>query len=201
MEDGNNGGYANTWLIADTQHNEIASLELGLKHVTLQRTHDGYFAGSNYPANAELIRDEASGYPVADMSISSNARHVRWDQLMAENKGKIDVAAAEKFLADHYDTFAHATTPSERTLCGHIDLSPRGSSPWQPANGPAGTVQNKAADAGMIAQMSFDAAMGHADGIDFKAAKQLEKYPQFGWEKAVLRDLDSRPWTNFRSAQ
>ena len=201
MEDGNNGGYANTWLIADTRNNEIANLELGLKHVTLQRTHDGYFVGSNFPANPELIRDEASDYPVADLSISANARHARWEQLMKENKGKIDVAAAQAFLADHYDTFSHQTAPSERTLCGHIDLSTRGSSPWQPAFGPAGTVQNKAADAAMLTQMSFTAAMGHADGIDFKAAEHLKKYPQFAWEKGVLRDLDSHAWTTFRVAQ
>jgi hypothetical protein len=201
MEDGNNGGYANTWMIADTHNNEIANLELGLKHVTLQRTHDGYFVGSNFPANPELIRDEASDYPVADLSISGNARHVRWEQLMQENKGKIDVAAAQAFLADHYDTFSHQNAPSERTLCGHIDLSTRGSSPWQPAFGPAGTVQNKAADTAMLTQMSFTAAMGHADGIDFKAAEHLKKYPQFAWEKGVLRDLDSHAWTTFKVAQ
>ncbi len=201
MEDGNNGGYANTWLLADTRNNEIASLELGLKHVTLRRTHDGYFVGSNFPENPQLIRDEASDYPVNDMSISANARHLRWDELMQENKGKIDVAAAQRFLADHYDTFTHQIAPSERTLCGHIDLSTRGSSPWQPPYGPAGTVQNKAADAAMLTQMSFTAAMGHADGIDFKAAQHLKEHPEFAWEKSVLRDLDSHPWTTFRSAQ
>src|ERR1700735_2512758 len=42
MEEGNNGGYANTWLLADTHNNEIANLELGLKHVTPQGTDDGY---------------------------------------------------------------------------------------------------------------------------------------------------------------
>ena len=201
MEDGNNGGYANAWLVADTRNNEIADLELGLKHVTLKRTKDGYFIGSNFPENPELIRDEASDFPVSDMSISANARRVRWEQLMAENKGKIDVAMAQKFLADHYDTFAHRNAPSERTLCGHIDLSTRGSSPWQPAYGPAGTVQNKAADATMIAAMSFTAAMGHADGIDFHAAEHLKEHPEFDWEKSVLRDLDSHPWTTFRISQ
>jgi hypothetical protein len=35
-------------------------------------------------------------------------------------------------------------------------------------------VQNKAADAAMLTQMSFTAAMGHADGIDFKAAEAPE---------------------------
>ena len=49
MNDGNNGGYANNWLIADRKTNEVASLELGLKNITLQRTSDGFFVGSNFP--------------------------------------------------------------------------------------------------------------------------------------------------------
>jgi hypothetical protein len=201
MKDGNNGGYADTWLVADSKNNEIASLELGLKHVTLERTKDGYFVGSNFPANPELIRDEAGEFPAKDMSISANARHLRWEQLMAENKGKIDVAAAQAFMADHYDTFAHQNAPSERTLCGHIDLSPRGSKPWQEEYGPAGAVQNKAADGAMVANMTLTAAMGHSCGLDFKAAQHLEKHPAFAWEKEVLRDLDSHAWTTFRCAQ
>jgi hypothetical protein len=49
--------------------------------------------------------------------------------------------------------------------------------------------------------MSFTAAMGHADGIDFKAAQHLKEHPQFDWEKSVLRDLDSHAWTTFQIAQ
>jgi hypothetical protein len=41
MKDGNNGGYANDWLVADRKTNEIASLELGLKNVTLERKKTG----------------------------------------------------------------------------------------------------------------------------------------------------------------
>ena len=201
MKEGNNGGYANTWLVADNKNNEIASLELGLKHVTLARTKDGYFVGANFPANPELIRDEAGNFPVNDMSVSANARHVRWDQLMAENKGKIDVAAAQRFLADHYDTFDKKTEPSERTLCGHIDLSPRGSKPWQPEYGPAGAVQNKAANGSMVDQMAFTAAMGHSCGLSFKAAQHLKEHSGFEWQKDALRDLDTHAWTTFRIAQ
>ena len=54
MKEGNNGGYANNWLVADRKTNEIADLELGLKNVTLQRTKDGYFVGSNFPVNEKL---------------------------------------------------------------------------------------------------------------------------------------------------
>lgn len=199
MKDGNNGGYANTWIVADANTNEIANLELGLKHVTLERTRDGYFVGSNFPLNPELIRDEAVEFPAKDMSISANARHIRWQRLMAENKGQIDVAAAQRFLGDHYDTFSGEEAPSERTLCGHIDLSPRGSKPWQNEYGPAGAVQNKAADAALVRGMAFTAAMGHTCGLDFKADEHLKKHPEFAWQKGVLRDLDAHPWTTFRS--
>src|ERR1041385_556461 len=141
MKEGNNGGYANDWLGADGKTGEIASLELGLKHVNLWRTKDGYFAGSNYPIDPALTRDETD-FNVNDTSLSANARHIRWDKLMAENKGKIDVTLGQHFLADHVDTFTGKTEPSERTLCGHIDLSSRGSEPWQKPFGAAGAVQN-----------------------------------------------------------
>src|SRR5215468_9766712 len=85
MQEGNNGGYANNWLVADRKTNEVASLELGLKNVALQRTKDGYFVGSNFPVNEQLAREE-TGFPVHDMSVSANARRVRWEQLMAEYK-------------------------------------------------------------------------------------------------------------------
>src|SRR5215471_181287 len=130
MKDGNNGGYANDWLIADRNTGEIASLELGLKNVNLWRTKDGYFAGSNYPIDPALAREETD-FDLKDPSNSANARHIRWDQLMAENKGRIDVALGQKFLADHFDSFDTKVEPSERTLCGHIELSARGSKPWK----------------------------------------------------------------------
>src|ERR1035441_4853607 len=137
MKEGNNGGYANTWLVADKKNNEIASLELGLKNVTLQRTMDGFFVGSNFPEAPKLIEEETN-YDTADRGLSSNARHERWLALMAEYKGKIDVAAGQKFLADHYDSFEGRIDPDERTLCGHIDLSPRGVSSWWGPYGLAG---------------------------------------------------------------
>ncbi len=196
MKDGNNGGYANNWLLADVKTNEIASLELGLKNVTLERSKDGYFVGSNFPVNEKLIREETD-FDSKDMSISANARHVRWEQLMAENKGKIDVAAAQRFLADHYDTYTKKEDADERTLDGHIDLSARGSQPWEPPYGTAGAVQNKAADATMAARMSFTAAAGHACGKDFKAEEHLREHPEFNWERGLLKDMDAFPWTTF----
>jgi hypothetical protein len=200
MKEGNNGGYANNWLVADAKNNEIASLELGLKNVTLERKTDGYIVGSNFPVNPKLISEETD-FDTADMSLSANARHVRWEQLMAENKGKIDVASAQRFLADHYDTYSKKEDPDERTLDGHIDLSPRGSMPWQPPFGDAGAVQNKAADGEMVAHMSFTAAAGHACGMNFKAQSHLQAHPEFSWEEDLARDMDAHPWTTFSVAK
>jgi hypothetical protein len=199
MTEGNNGGYANNWLVADRNTNEVASLELGLKNVTLQRTKDGYFAGSNFPVNEKLAAEETE-FDMKDMGQSANARHIRWDQLMQENKGKIDVAAGQRFLADHYDTFSKKEEADERTLCGHIDLSPRGSEPWQPRFGIAGAVQNKVADGAMAGQMSFTASAGHACGRNFSAAAHLKAHPEFAWQKPLLRDMPSGAWTTFRAA-
>jgi len=200
MKEGNNGGYANNWLVADRKTNEIASLELGLKNVSLWRKKDGYFVGSNFPVDEKLIREETD-FDTKDAGVSANARRIRWEQLMAANKGKIDVALGKQFLADHYDSFARKTEPNERTLCGHIDLSPRGSKPWQPEFGVAGTVQAKIADAAMSEQWSLAAAMGHPCGLHFKAAAHLKRHPQFNWMKERLRDLDSHPWTVFRASR
>lgn len=198
MKDGNNGGYANDWLVADRKTNEIASLELGLKNVTLERTKDGYFAGANFPINEKLAREETE-FDLNDKGQSPNARRVRWQQLMAEQKGKIDIAAGRRFLADHFDTFENKTDPDERTLCGHIDLSPRGSLPWVPQFGPAGAVMSKLTDAAMAENMSLTAALGHSCGIGFKAAEHIRKHPEFAWQKPYLKDMPSRPWTVFEA--
>ena len=196
MKEGNNGGYANNWLIADRKTNEVASLELGLKNVTLLRTKDGYFVGSNFPNNAKLIAEETDFNP-QDRSKSENARHERWISLMEQHKGKIDIAAAQKFLGDHYDSFAAKADYNERTLCGHIESSPRGMGAWQPPYAPAGAVQNKVTDSTSAEQMTLHALLGHACGRDFKAAAHLAKHTEFAWQRDSLRDMPSRPWTRF----
>ncbi len=197
MREGNNGGYANTWLVADVRRNEIARLELGLKNVTLERTTDGVFVGANFPINPKLIAEETD-FPADDPGTSACARRTRWDALTGAEKGKIDVEAAKRFLADHTDAYAGKdAAPSERTLCGHVDLSPRGMKPWQDEFAPAGTVQAKAADAGMIGRMELTAAIGHPCGLDFRAAPFLAEHPEYAWQNPLLKDLPSQPWTVF----
>lgn len=192
MEDGNNGGYANTWLVGDRKRNEIGRLELGLKYVTLERTKDGYFVGSNFPINPKLISDETD-FP-SDPNTPNQVRHRRWDQLMSENKGRIDVEAGKKFETDHYDAVTKEIDPNERTLCGHIDKSSRGLKPWQDPYGPAGAVEAKVADAAMAEKMSFTAGAGHPCGMEFHAAEFLKAHPEYAWQSPLLEDLKANPW-------
>src|SRR5437764_6486766 len=129
MKEGNNGGYANDWLIGDRKTNEIAYLELGLKHTPLWRTKDGYFVSSNFARDPDVIKDETDFDP-NNLGTSPNARHARWEELIQQNRGKIDVAMAQRFLSDHFDSYQNKEETNERALCGHSDTSPRGIKVW-----------------------------------------------------------------------
>ncbi len=199
MREGNNGGYANAWLVADMNTGEIARLELGLKNVTLERTKDGWFAGANFPVSPKLAAEETK-FKLDDPSLSANARRVRAEQMLKANEGKIDVAFAKRYLSDHYDAYERKeNAPSERSLCGHVDLSPRGMGDWFAAWGPAGTVQSKVADAAMARRMALEAAMGHPCGTDYRADPHLAAHPDYAWAKPLMRDLEASPWTLFEA--
>ena len=202
IKEGNNGGYANDWLIGDRKTGEIAYLELGLKNTPLWRTKDGYFVSSNFARDPKLIKEETGGFDPDDTSSSMNARHARAEEMVQRAKGTIDVEMAEGFLADHYDSFDKKEQPSERTLCGHVDASSRGVKEWgREAYSPEGAVQGKAMDSKMAANMSFVARAGHPCGADFIAADFLDHHPEFSWEKPLLRDMKAGPWTTFQAGQ
>jgi len=202
IKEGNNGGYANDWMIGDRKTGEIAYLELGLKNTPMWRTKDGYFVSSNFPRDPKLIREETDGFDVNDTSSSMNARHVRADEMVQHAKGTIDVEMAESFLADHADSFEKKEQPNERSLCGHVDASSRGVKQWGWDDyNPGGAVQGKATDSKMAATMSFVARAGHPCGADFVAADFLEQHPEYSWQKPLLRDMKAGPWTKFQAGQ
>jgi hypothetical protein len=202
MKDGNNGGYANDWLIGDRKTGEIAYLELGLKNTPLWRTKDGYFMSSNFPRDPALIQDETEGFNPNDLASSMNARHRRGDALIAENKGSIDTNFAEHFLSDHQDSYTGKVDAAERSLCGHVDLSPRGVPEWDQAPyTPFGAVQGKVTDSDMAARMSFLGHAGHPCGEDFLAKPFLAAHPEFAWQAPILKDMKAGPWTEFTSGE
>ena len=197
MLDGNNGGYANDWLLADRKTNEIARFELGLKHSKVWRTKDGYFVGSNFASDPEVLKDETT-FDATNLAASANARHVRWDQLMAANMGKIDTTLAEGFLADHYDSYTKQTGANRRTLCGHGDVATPGDPGFasKPYN-PTGAVEGKVMDTHMAETMSFVARIGHPCGTDFKSQPFLDEHTEYRWQASVLEDMNAGPWTAY----
>jgi hypothetical protein len=199
MLDGNNGGYANDWLIGDNKTGEVARFELGLKFHTVERTSDGYFVGSNFPVGDDLRQQETT-FDATNAASSPNARHTRWDQVMAQFKGQIDEGIARQLESDAYDIVDKKKGPNERTLCGTVETSPRGIPDWDwPAYFPGGTVQAKVTTGAMAEAMTISAAAGHPCGHDFIAADFLAAHPAFAWAKGLLRDMKIQPWTTFTS--
>jgi hypothetical protein len=199
MLDGNNGGYANDWLIGENRTGEIARFELGLKNHKLERTRDGCYVGANFPLDPKLIAEETHFDPDNDES-SPNARRARWDALVSEWKGKIDIEAAKAFETDIFDVIEGEHQASERTLSGRVESSPRGCPEWDwEPYFPGGTVQNKVVDAALAEQMSFWAALGHHGAPDFLVGPFLEEHPEFSWMRPLLKDLRSRPWSRFQA--
>jgi hypothetical protein len=201
MLDGNNGGYANDWLLGDNKTGEIAQFELGLKAHKVWRSHDGYFAGSNWARDPEVIRLDTTFDP-NESSSSPNARRTRWEELMKKSKGKIDVQMAEQFVSDHQDALEKKNEADERTLCGHTETSSRGISIWGwGPYFPGGAVQGKAMDSPLAKSLSFYARRGHPCGQDFDAAPFLKKHPEYSWMAPELQDMKAGPWTMFKAGQ
>jgi hypothetical protein len=202
MRAGNNGGYANSWLIGDRKTGEIAYLELGLHHTPLTKKKDGYFVSSNFAADPLLIRDDTSGFDPKDLSSSMNARHIRAEQFVQQHYGKLDTALAEEYLSDHYDSYEHKIDAGKRSLCGHEETSDIGEKVWDnPPFSPSGAVTGKVMDSDMAAKLSFIARSGHPCGEDFVAAPFFAAHPQFAWQKSILHDMIAGPWTTFSAGE
>ncbi|HUA97948.1 MAG TPA: C45 family peptidase [Terracidiphilus sp.] len=202
MRKGNNGGYANSWLIGDRKTGEIGYLELGFHHTPLTKKKDGFFVSSNFAADPLVIRDDTPGFNPNDPESSMNARHIRALEFMKEHYGKLDIALAEAYLSDHYDTYEHRIDAGKRSLCGHEDTSPVGEKVWgDPPFDPAGAVTGKVTDSELAAKMSFIGRAGHPCGESFLVGPFLKAHPQFDWEKPILHDMIAGPWTEFRAGE
>src|SRR5438309_5551202 len=104
MLDGNNGGYANDWLVGDNKTGEIALFELGLKEHSVRRTKNGYFIGSNFPVDEKLAKRETN-FDFNNRGGSPLARKARWEELVAQHKGVIDADLVKRMESDPYDGF------------------------------------------------------------------------------------------------
>jgi hypothetical protein len=199
MRKGNNGGYANSWLVADSGTGEIMRFEEGLKYEKVERTKDGYFVGYNAATDVTIINFECGGDgSMYDVRTPSGARRVRLAQLMEQYKGSIDVAAGQAILADHYDVYLEqADNPCSRTVDGHYDVDPF--QYWQARRpySPQGSVDGKVCDSDTARQMTFTARWGRSCGAPFDAGAFLEAHPQWDYLRGYLDDRPTQPWVSF----
>ncbi len=194
MNDGNNGGYANAWLLGDIQTNEVARFEQGLKFTSFTKTQDGYFTGYNAAVDQRICKEECGGIGAEDPASYRGARRIRWEQLIEENYGKIDVPAAMRMIADHFDSFIDEESPSRRTICGHFELDPQ--SPLEPFF-PGGAIDGKVVTSQLAEKLGFWARWGSSCGREFIASDFLTANPRYSWLEGLLTDLETEPWTFF----
>jgi hypothetical protein len=197
MIENNSGAYANSWLLGDIKTNEIARLELGLKHHSLEKKTDGYISGSNVTDNLGILREETKEATYDDIRNSRVARRERWKQLMNKYYGKIDVEIAKQMLADHYDMYLKKENPSSRTICGHLELDDGRIPESRGAYLPAGAVDGKVVDSNLAKNWQLWAKWGSSCDIGFNVKEFLEKHTQYDWLRGYLKDMPAEPWTVF----
>ena len=200
LDDGNNGGYANMWLIGDTRRNEIARYEQGLRYQDFQRKSDGWYFGDNTPEDPRIRNLECSDTGYNDIRQQTGARRTRWPQLLGAHQGSIDLESGQSILADTYDVYMKCTNPSSRTICAHYDVDPMfyvsdPNAVWNIPYFPGGSVDGKVTSSALARSMGLSARFGRADGVAFDAEAFLDEQPQWNWQRGHLRSRPSQPWT------
>jgi hypothetical protein len=201
MKDRNNGGYANSWLFADKNTNEIMRYEQGIQYSSVERTKDGYFIGFNGASDPQLRNLEAADSGWYDIRWATGARRVRLTQLMEQYHGKINVAVGEKIMADQYDVYLNKINPSSRTVEGHYELDPMQYWAERWPFTPHGAVDGKVMTTDMANAMSFWARWGNSSGMPFSANQFLTQHIQWDYLKGYLADRPTRAWSVFKAGQ
>jgi hypothetical protein len=199
----NSGDYANSWLIGDTKNNEIMRIELGLEFVNVERKKNGYFIGFNAAYDPQIRNLECVNSGFDDVRRHQGARKVRLEQLMEQNKGKINIELAQEIIADHYDVYLNKINPCSRTTCSHYELDERAYMsqadrplPYQPR----GAVDGCVADTESCSKMGFYGRWGSSCGTAFQVKEFIQLHRQWQRYEPYLNDRPSQPWTYFTSA-
>ena len=200
MVRGNNGGYADDWLVGDTRTGEIARLELGTFNHKLERTRNGAFVGSNLALSDEVRSETTFNY--TDKSTTCTARYDRLEQLLQLNDGRLNVEVAKSLLGDHHDSYTNTETPNRNTICGHIESDGRGLPEWEYGPYyPGGTFDGKTTDSKLAMQGGFWAHWGKPCDTSFTAESFLVRHPDYEWQRPRLEDIEAYPWTLFLTSR
>jgi hypothetical protein len=200
FREGNNGGYANSWLLAEARTGRIAAYELTLAHEAMQPVlASGYYAGCNIPLSPEIRVFETRGNAGYDDILRSGARRVRFDALMATHKGGIDAARAQEILADHHDVYLGEDKACGRTICGHFDTDDNRFAAGHQPYYPWGSLDGKVTTGGLAAGMAMQARWGRACGTPFDADAFFARQPQYRWMQHLTRSRPHQPWIEARA--
>jgi hypothetical protein len=199
---GNSGDYANSWLFGDTNSNEIMLLELGLRFHNVQRTKNGYFIGFNGPYDPRIRNLECTNTGYDDIRRHQGARRVRLEDLMIENKGKLNVEIAQKLIGDHYDVYLKKENPCSRTVCSHYEMDAREymSDPSRPKPyQPRGALDGNVCDTKLAKKMTLSLRWGSSCGAPFDKDKFCDEHREWGYLRPYLENRPTQPWTLFQS--
>lgn len=197
---GNSGDYANQWMFADIHTNEIMAFELGLKYHNIKRTKNGYFIGHNAPYDPKIRNLECVNTGFNDIRRHNGSRKVILDDLMTENKGKIDIHVAKQIISNHYDVYLNKINPCSRTICSHYELDDRKymSDPARPLPyQPRGALDGCVIDATQASKMSFELKYGSSCDIEFNADVFFEKNKQWKQYQPYIFSRPLQDWTVF----
>lgn len=201
LVDNNSGDYANSWLIGDTNTNEIMRLELGLKYYDVKRTKNGYFIGFNAPYSPKIRNLESDTTGFYDIRRHQGARNVRLTQLMKQYKGNLNIKTAKQIISDHYDVYlSKKNHPCSRTVCSHYYLDKREymSQPGRPVPYALhGAVDGLVADHNGIRKMEMEGRYGNSCGMNFNADDFFRKHIQWEPFKPYVKSRPSQPWTKW----
>jgi hypothetical protein len=206
MRKDESGDYANTWLLADYRDNSIWEFEEGLAFYNVTHKLPGeaepFFFGANYPKHPPIKNLECSNDGGDDIRRHQGARRVRLPQLIkkqGESKGKIDLEAGRKIIADHFDVYEGVETAgNSRTVCSHYNFDKREymSDPSRPKPfQPRGAIDGMGIDAKLAEKLQLSARWGSSCGTAWYADEFLQEHPQFEHLRPFLHDRPSQPWT------
>ncbi|WP_270253779.1 hypothetical protein [Lactobacillus johnsonii] len=199
VNEGNNGGYANIWLLCNINTGEIARFEQGLKHQELLESTDGFYYGCNACHIVTL-----SVLTTAIMIFVNKLVHVEHalKNYYQGYLGQLMMALLRAILTDKYDPYLGYQCASSRNICAHYDVDPQyyaddPHSVWNVPFFPGGSCDGKCANATDIENLNMWGIFGRADGEPFDAKDFMKQHPEWNWQKGYLYDRPSQPWTLF----
>jgi hypothetical protein len=189
----NAGDYACSWLLGNTNNNEIACFELGLKEHSLKKTYNGVYYGMNSTMDNHLRTMETIDNDIYNISTSTGARRFRMNQLLNNTYyGNISIQTAKNILSDHYNVYTNKESPSSRTICRHSDHdnSKKSSNPFYPF----GSTDGKIVNSENAKQLKFFGRFGHFCGRTFVKSTFIKKHPKYAHMEKWMTNMDSRDW-------